>query len=130
VRTAEDLLKDSFAVMSDHEPRFSWLDHNHSSSAAVKFVDADDSEYEVSRFFTYVHARLMAVSGTTQVSWYQKGKTVWILLKHETVSGIGISWAICKSASCSRQITMPAPHHFVFYRPDALSAAQPTAPKH
>jgi len=48
---AEDLLKDSFAVMSDHEPRFSWLDHNHSSSAAVKFVDADDSEYEVSRFF-------------------------------------------------------------------------------
>jgi len=28
-----------------------------------------------------------------------------------------------------RQITMPAPHHSVFYRPDALPA-QPTASKH
>jgi len=41
----ENLLKDSFTVMSEHEPRFSFLDHNH--SASVKFVDADDSEYEV-----------------------------------------------------------------------------------
>jgi len=30
------------------------------------------------------------------------------------VSGSGISWAICKSAPSSRQITMPAPHHSVF----------------
>jgi len=30
------------------------------------------------------------------------------------VSGSGISWAICKSASRSRQITMPALHHSVF----------------
>ena len=37
------------------------------------------------------------------------------------MSGSGISWAICKSAPCSRQITTPAPHH---------SAAQPTASKH
>jgi len=29
----------------------------------------------------------------------------------------------------SRQITTPAPHHSVFYRPDALSAAQPTVSK-
>jgi len=34
------------------------------------------------------------------------------------------------SAPHSRQITMPAPHHSVFYRPDALPAAQPTALKH
>jgi len=33
------------------------------------------------------------MSGTTQVSQYQKGKTIWILLKQETVSGSGISWA-------------------------------------
>ena len=33
-------------------------------------------------------------------------------------------------ASQSRQITMPAPHHSVFYRPDALPAAQPTVSKH
>ena len=71
-------------------------------------------------------------SRTTRVSRYQKGKTqpIWILLKQETVSGSGISWAIYKSASRSRQITTPVPHHSVFYRPDALPAAQPTASKH
>ena len=53
-------------------------------------------------------------SGTTQVSRYQKGKPIWILLKQETVSGSGISWAICKSTPCSRQTTTPAPHHSVF----------------
>ena len=46
------------------------------------------------------------------------------------VSGSGISWAICMSAPRSRQITTPTPHHSVFYRPDALPAAQPTASKH
>jgi len=45
------------------------------------------------------------------VSWYQKGKTNLDLLKQETVSGSGISWAVCKSAPCSRQKTTPAPHH-------------------
>jgi len=30
------------------------------------------------------------------------------------VSGSGISWAMCKSAPHSRQITMPAPQHSVF----------------
>ena len=59
-----------------------------------------------------------------------KVKPIWILLKQETVSGSGISWAICKSALRSRQITMQAPHHSVFYRPDALPAAQPTVSKH
>jgi len=38
-------------------------------------------------------------------------KPIWILLEQETVSGSGISLAICKSAPRSRQITMPAPHH-------------------
>ena len=43
----------------------------------------------------------------------------------------GISWTICKSfAPCSRQITMPAPHHSIFYRPDARPDAQPTASEH
>ena len=60
----------------------------------------------------------------------RKVKPIWILLKQETVSGSGISWAICKSAPRSRQITTPAPHHSVFYRPDALPAAQSTASKH
>jgi len=60
----------------------------------------------------------------------RKVKIIWILLKQETVSGSGISWAIYKSALRSRQITMPAPNHSVFYRPDALPAAQPTASRH
>ena len=46
------------------------------------------------------------------------------------MSGSGISWAICKLAPCSRQTTTPAPHHSVFYRPDAVPAAQPTVSKH
>ena len=44
----------------------------------------------------------------------RKVKPIWILLKQETVSSSGISWAICKSAPRSRQITTPAPHHSVF----------------
>jgi len=80
----------------------------------------------------YTHTRARAFNGpfygTTRVSWYQKGKPIWILLKQETVSGSGINWAICKSVPRSRQITTP-PVSF-FYRPDALPAAQPTASKH
>ena len=60
----------------------------------------------------------------------RKAKPIWILLKQETVSGSGISWAICKSAPSSRQTTTPVSHHSIFYRPDALPAAQPTASKH
>ena len=60
----------------------------------------------------------------------RKVKPIWILLKQVTVSGSGISWAICKSAPCSRQTTTQALHHSVFYRPDALPAAQTTASKH
>ena len=60
----------------------------------------------------------------------RKVKPLWISLEQETVSGSGIRWTICKSAPSSREITTPATHHLVFYRPDALPAAQPTASKH
>ena len=60
----------------------------------------------------------------------RKLKPIWILLKQETVSGSGISWGTCKFAPRSRQITVPALHHSIFYRSDALPAAQPTASKH
>jgi len=41
--------------------------------------------------------------------------------------GSGIRWTICKSfAIHSRQITTPAPHHLIFYRQDAIRAAQPS----
>ena len=52
----------------------------------------------------HTHTRLMSLcpglprwAGTTKV------KPIWTLLKQETVSGSGISCAICKSALCSRQ---------------------------
>ena len=44
----------------------------------------------------------------------RKVKPIWILLKQQTVSGSGISWAICKSAPRFRQITTPAPHYSSF----------------
>ena len=79
---------------------------------------------------THTHTFNGSFSGTTRVSRYQKGKTNLDFTEQETVSGSGIRWALCKSARCSRQITTPAPHHSVFYRPDALPAAQRTASKH
>ena len=66
---------------------------------------------------THTHTRLTALCpGLPGWAGTRKVKPIWILLKQETVSGSGISWAICKSASRSRQITMPAPHHSVFLR--------------
>ena len=68
-------------------------------------------------------------SGTVR---HRQSKKASILWSHheETVSGSGISWAICKSARRSRQITTPAPHHSVFYRPGALPVTQPTVSEH
>jgi len=50
---------------------------------------------------------------------------VWILLEQETVSGSGISWAICKS---SHHLDSTPPLNF--YSAFALPAVQPTASKH
>jgi len=77
---------------------------------------------------THTHIRLTALcSGLPGVSRYQNGKTN---LDFTEARDSEWQWAICKSAPRSRQITMPAPHHSVFYRPDALPAAQPTASMH
>ena len=83
------------------------------------------------RFQSNTHTRLTALfPGLPGWASTRKVKPIWILLKQEAMSGSGISWAICKSAPRSRQTTTPAPHHSVFYRPDALPTAQPTASKH
>jgi len=64
---------------------------------------------------THTHTCLTALfPGLPRWAGTRKVKPIWILLKQETVSGSGISWAICKSASHSRQITTPAPHHSSF----------------
>jgi len=44
-----------------------------------------------------------SLSGITWVCWYKKGKTNLDLLEQDTVSGSGISWAMCTSAPCFRQ---------------------------
>jgi len=64
---------------------------------------------------THTHTRLTALfPGLPGWAGTRKVKPIWILLELETVSGSGISWAMCKSAPRSRQITTPAPHHSVF----------------
>ena len=76
---------------------------------------------------THTHSFNGPLSRTTRVSRYQKGKTNLDVTESRDS---GVSWDICTSAPCSRQITTPALHHSVFYRPDALPATQPTASKH
>jgi len=61
---------------------------------------------------THTHPFNGSFSRTTRVSRYQKGKTN---LDFTEARGSGISGAMCKSASRSRQITMPAPHHSSFF---------------
>jgi len=78
------------------------------------------------------HSHLMALCpGLPGWAGTKKVESIWILLKQVTVSGNGISWAVCKSAPRSVQVTTPALHYSqVFYRPDAFPAAQPTVSKH
>jgi len=45
---------------------------------------------------------------------YALYKSTHSLIHSLTVSGSDIRWAMCKTATRSRQITMPAPHHSVF----------------
>ena len=64
----------------------------------------------------YYYTRLTALfPGLPRWASTRKVKPIRMLLKQETVSGSGISWAIYKSAPRSRQITMPAPHHSKFF---------------
>ena len=52
---------------------------------------------------THTHTHLTAIfPGLPGWAGTRKVKPVWIFLKQETVSGSGISWAICKSAFSSR----------------------------
>ena len=52
----------------------------------------------------HTHTRLTALfPGLPSWAGTRKAKPIWILLKQETVSSSGISWAICKSAPSSRQ---------------------------
>jgi len=79
---------------------------------------------------TYTHPFNGSLSGTTQVSRYQKGKTN---LDFTEARDSEWQWhqqghmQVCTSIETNN---LPAPHHSDFYRPDALPAAQPIASKH
>ena len=117
-----------------------WVSYRHKTYQGVfqlsyrrkDYLTTEQTIHLTSAFCTtHTHTRLMALfPGLPRWAGTRKEKPIWILLKQDTVSGSGISWAVCKSAPRSRQIATPAPHHSVFYRLDALPAAQPTASKH
>ena len=103
----------------------------HNSTVAGSGSISQYHYYWYATTHTHTHTRLTALClGLPRSAGTRKVKPIWILLKQETVSGSGISWAVCKSVPRSRQITTPAPHNSVIYRPDALHAAQPTLSKH
>ena len=69
------------------------------------------------------------LSGTTRVSRYQKSKT-----NLDFTEANDSEWQCHQlghmQVCTSLQTNTPAPHHSVFYRPDALPATQPTSSKH
>jgi len=74
----------------------------------LKFISEYHSSTNTSTKYTHTSVSRPRWAGTRKV------KQMWILLKQETVSGSGISWAVYKYAPHSRQITVPAPHHSLF----------------
>ena len=104
---------------------------NFQQSQATNYWKSRHEDLHICWIHTHTRAHLMALfPGLPGSAGTRKAKTIWILLKQETVSDSGISSAICKPAPRSRQTTTPAPHRSVFYRLDALPATQPTASKH
>ena len=118
---------------------------NHASMPPLNFLQAgcpscrptnSVKALKASSLYTHTHTHTHTqpfngpLSGTTRVSQHQIDKTDLDFTEQETVSGSGISWAVCKSAPRSRQ--KPRQHFTtqVFYRPNALPAAQPTASTH
>ena len=79
---------------------------------------------------THTHLFNGPLSGTTQVSWYQKGKTN---LDFTEARDSEWQWHqlgymhVCTLLQTDNHASTPP---LSFYRPDALPAAQPTASKH
>jgi len=99
--------------------------------ANIRLALHRQSNYE--KFFNYLsintfyfvinkHTHLTALYlGLPGWAGTRKVKPISVLLKQDTVSGSGISWAICKSAPRSSKITTPGPHHSVFLQPGCPS---------
>jgi len=66
--------------------------------------------FSISNFTAIKQTRLIALCpGLPRSASTRKVKPIWILLKQDTVSGSGISWAIWKSAICSRHNNASTP---------------------
>jgi len=80
----------------------------------VNFMFLQTDITTVSLGVTHTHPFNGPFPGLPRWAGTRNVKPIWILLKQETVGGSGISWAICKSAPRSRQITTRTPHHSLF----------------
>ena len=69
-------------------------------------------------------------SRTTWVSLYEKGKTNLDLTEATDSEWQWHQLGHMQVCTSLQQTTTPAPHHSVFYGPDALPTTQPTASKH
>ena len=77
------------------------------------------------RTHTHTHPFNGPLSGTTWADRYQKRKT-----NLDFAEARDSEWQLHQQGHmqvCYRQIAMPAPHRSVFYRPDPLPVAQPSA---
>jgi len=93
-------------------------------------MQSDFSFLHFQHTHTYTHPFNGPLSGTTQVSRYQKGKTN---LDFTEARDSEWQWHQVGHMQVSTSLqtdTTPAPHRSVFYRLDALPATQPTASKH
>jgi len=90
-----------------------WLGHYITGAVGCRVSRLGHSLTESWDEHTHTHSTAL-FPGLTGWAYTRKVKPIRILLKQETVSGIGISGAICKSAPRSRQIATPAPHYCVF----------------
>jgi len=77
----------------------------------------------VTHTHTHTHRFTALFPGLPGSAGTRKVKPIWILLKQETVSGSGISWAICKSAPRSRQ---PHQHPTTQFLQAGCSSCRPT----
>jgi len=96
-------------------------------SQDIMYYKNDIACYFMYNAYNYAHPFNGPLSGTTRVSWYQKGKTNLDFTEARDSEWQRGHMQVCTSLQTD---TTRAPHCSVFYRPDALPATQPTATKH
>ena len=89
-----------FTGISTKSPLWALVDV-YGNTSCVEFVGERSTSCVITQ--THMHTSLMALClGLPRWAGTRKVKPIWILPKQETVSGSGMSWAVCKSAPHSR----------------------------